>query len=157
LTVNAVISAALVALCASFVPGVSFVWIVGVLILGGFLRSLEFTSINTLAYADIDYHRMSRATSLVAVAQQLSISVGVAIGALVVDITLWMRGDSAIRAADFQPAFLIVALIAGCASLVFARMPPEAGAELALRAPPAIAQPDPQAPRIPRCRKSHNE
>jgi EmrB/QacA subfamily drug resistance transporter len=157
LTLNAVTSAALVALCASFVPGVSFIWIVGVLILGGFLRSLEFTSINTLAYADIDYRHMGRATSLVAVAQQLSISVGVAIGALAVDITLWMRGDPAIRAADFQPAFLIIALIAGSASLVFARMPPEAGAELARHAPTAIAPPDPAAQRSSACRKSHNE
>ena len=66
----------------------SFAWIVGVLIIGGFFRSLEFTSLNTIAYADIDNRRMSRATSLVAVAQQVSISVGVAIGALAVDLTL---------------------------------------------------------------------
>src|SRR5256886_3817773 len=85
LVVNALISAALVAACATFTPGVSFAWIVGVLIVGGFFRSLEFTSLNTIAYADVDNRRMSRATSLVAVAQQVSISVGVAIGALAVD------------------------------------------------------------------------
>jgi EmrB/QacA subfamily drug resistance transporter len=135
LTVNAVISAALVAACATFTPGVSFAWIVGVLILGGFFRSLEFTGLNTIAYAEVEYHRISRATSLVAVAQQLSISVGVAIGALVVDLTLWMRGHSVITAADFQPAFVTIAVIAGCATFVFARMPVDAGAELARRAP----------------------
>ena len=48
------------------------------LLIGGFFRSLQFTSLNTIAYADIDHRRMSRATSLVAVGQQLSISVGVA-------------------------------------------------------------------------------
>jgi len=42
---------------------VSFVWIVAVLTLGGFFRSLEFTSINTIAYADVDHRVMSRATS----------------------------------------------------------------------------------------------
>ena len=47
------ISAALVAACASQ-PGVSFAWIVGLLVIGGFLRSLEFTSLNTIAYADVD-------------------------------------------------------------------------------------------------------
>ena len=88
LVVNALISAALVAACATFTPGVSFAWIVGVLIVSGFFRSLEFTSLNTIAYADVDNRRMSRATSLVAVAQQVSISVGVAIGALAVDLTL---------------------------------------------------------------------
>jgi EmrB/QacA subfamily drug resistance transporter len=141
LTANAVISAALVAACATFTPGVSFAWIVGVLIIGGFFRSLEFTSMNTIAYADVDYQRMSRATSLVAVAQQLSISVGVAIGALAVDLTLWARGRSAIRAVDFQPAFVTIAIIAGCACLVFARMPIEAGAELARRAPSPVPPP----------------
>jgi EmrB/QacA subfamily drug resistance transporter len=138
LTVNAVISAALVAACATFTPGVSFTWIVAVLIIGGFFRSLQFTSVNTIAYADVDYDRMSRATSLVAVAQQLSISVGVAVGALAVELTLWARGRSAITAADFQPAYLTIAVIAGCASLVFARMPPEAGAELARRTPSPV-------------------
>jgi len=133
LVVNALISAALVAACATFTPGVSFAWIVGVLIVGGFFRSLEFTSLNTIAYADVDNRRMSRATSLVAVAQQVSISVGVAIGALVVDLTLWARGRDTITAADFQPAYLIIAVIAGCASFIFARMPADAGAELARR------------------------
>src|SRR5215471_8564423 len=126
LTVNALISAALLALCATFQPGVSFAWIVGLLIVGGFFRSLEFTSLNTIAYADIDNRRMSRATSLVSVSQQVSISVGVAIGALAVDLTLWARGHSTITAADFQPAYLTIAVIAGCASFIFARMPANA-------------------------------
>lgn len=141
LTANAVISAALVGACATFTPGVSFVWIVGVLVIGGFFRSLEFTSIATIAYAEVDYKRMSRATSLVSVAQQLSISMGVAIGALAVDMTLWARGGYVITAADFQPAFLTIAAIAACAAFVFARMPPDAGAELARRVPSSPAPP----------------
>jgi EmrB/QacA subfamily drug resistance transporter len=131
LMVNTLVSTALVAACATFVPGVSYVWIVAVLVLGGFFRSLQFTSLNTIAFADIDRRRMSRATSLVAVGQQLSISLGVAIGALAVDATLWLRGRDTISAADFQPAWLIVAAISACACLVFARMPVDAGALLA--------------------------
>jgi len=131
LTVNALISSALVGACATFMPGVSFVWIVVVLVIGGFFRSLEYTSLNTIAYADIDHRRMSRATSLVAVGQQLSISLGVAIGALAVDATLSWRGDAAITAADFQPAWIIVASISACACVVFARMPLDAGDSLA--------------------------
>ncbi len=135
LTVNALISAALVAACATFTPGVPFAWIIAVLIVGGFFRSLEFTSLNTIAYADVDARRMSRATSLVAVAQQLSISVGVAIGALAVDLTLWRRGHATITAADFQPAYIAIAVISACAFFVFVRLPPDAGAELARRSP----------------------
>ena len=131
LVVNTLVSTALVATSATFVPGVSFVWIVAILVLGGFFRSLQFTSLNTIAFADIDRRRMSRATSLVAVGQQLSVSLGVAIGALAVDATLWLRGHDTITAADFRPAWLIVAAISACACLVFVRMPVDAGALLA--------------------------
>jgi EmrB/QacA subfamily drug resistance transporter len=141
LVINGLISAVMVAACATFQPGVSFAWIVGVLIVGGFFRSLEFTSLNTIAYADVDQRRMSRATSLVAVSQQVSISIGVAIGALVVDLTLAARGHTVITAADFQPAYLIIALISASAVLLFAQMPPEAGAELARRPPAPHAGP----------------
>src|SRR4029077_21064090 len=54
LVVNALISAALVAACATFTPGLPFAWIVGVLVIGGFFRSLEFTSLNIIAYAEVD-------------------------------------------------------------------------------------------------------
>ena len=141
LVVNALVSATLVAACATFTPGVSFAWIVGVLIVGGFFRSLEFTSLNTIAYAAVDNRRMSRATSLVAVAQQVSISVGVAIGALAVDLTLWARGHATITAADFQPAYLTIAVIAACGFFVFARLPANAGAELARRTTAPAAGP----------------
>jgi hypothetical protein len=134
LTANALISAALVGAVATFTPGVSYLWIIAVLTVGGFFRSLQFTSLNTIAYADLDHRALSRATSLVAVGQQLSISVGVAIGALAVDLTLWQRGHDAITAAeDFQPAFVAVAAIAACACIVFARMPADAGFALADR------------------------
>jgi EmrB/QacA subfamily drug resistance transporter len=145
LAANALISATMVGACATFTPGVSYVWIVAVLTVGGFFRSLQFTSLNTIAYADLDHRDLSRATSLVAVGQQLSISVGVALGALAVDLTLWQRGHEAIAAADFQPAFVAVAAIAACASVVFSRMPVDAGGALADRpanAAPADRQPE---------------
>jgi EmrB/QacA subfamily drug resistance transporter len=135
LTVNVFISAALVAICATFTPGVPLAWIVAALVVGGFFRSLQFTSLNTIAYADVEQRHMSRATSLVAVAQQVSISAGVAIGALAVDLTLRWRGRTDITAADFQPAFIAIGLISACAFFVFVRMPHDAGAELARRTP----------------------
>jgi EmrB/QacA subfamily drug resistance transporter len=133
LAVNAVVSAFMVGLCATFVPGMPFAWIVGVLLTGGFFRSLQYTSLNTIAYADIDPRYMSRATSLVAVSQQLSLSVSVAIGASLVQSTVAWRGSDAITAADFQPAWIIVATISALTALIFWRLPPEAGAEVSRR------------------------
>jgi CBS domain containing-hemolysin-like protein len=122
-----------VALCATFTPGVPLAWILLVLLVGGFFRSLEYTSLNTLAYADMDHERMSRATSLVAVGQQLSISIGVAIGAALVDLTLRLRGESTITAADFQPAWIVISVISAMSAFLFWSMPPDAGAEVSRR------------------------
>ncbi len=141
MTVNAVISAAMVGLCATFVPGVPLAWIVGVLLVGGFFRSLQYTSLNTIAYADIDPRYMSRATSLVAVAQQLSLSVSVALGASLVELTFAWRGADKITAADFQPAWIIVSLISAMTAFIFWRMPPDAGAEVSRRQTAATTGP----------------
>ena len=110
------------------------------LLVGGFFRSLQFTSINTLAYADIEQQRVSRATSLVSVMQQLAISFGVAFGALAVEITQHWRGQGELTASDFQPAFIAVALVSAVSAFIFARLAPDAGAEIANRLP-ADAEP----------------
>ena len=94
----------------------------------------EVRSIN-IAYAELDNARVSRATALVSVGQQLSISAGVAIGALAVELTVRFRGDGTLQAADFPPAFLAVAIISALSVLIFARLPADAGAELAGRLP----------------------
>ena len=133
LVYNSLLSAAFLAACASFVPGMPFAAMIVILLSGGFFRSLQFTSINTLAYAEIEPQLMSRATTLVSVAQQLSLSTGVAVGALVVETTLRLKHGTAMGAMDFPPAFLAVGALSASAALIFARLPPDAGAELSGR------------------------
>ena len=87
----------------------------------------------------MDHRYMSRATSLVAVSQQLSISVGVAIGAALVELTVGLRGEGTITAADFQPAWIVVSLISATSALLFWSMPPDAGSEVSRR--PAASGP----------------
>ena len=134
LVANAIISAAFLGVCAAFTQNTP-VWVMLMLLLvGGFFRSLQFTSINTLAYADIEQTRVSRATALVSVMQQLAISTGVAFGALAVELTLHVRAQPDLTAADFPPAFIAVAVISAASIFMFARLSPDAGAELANRA-----------------------
>jgi EmrB/QacA subfamily drug resistance transporter len=135
LIVNAVLSAAFLAACATFRPGTPVVVMMAVLVIGGFFRSLEFTSINTIAYAEIDKRNMSRATSLVSVAQQLSMSTGIAVGALVVELTMRFSDHGMITAESFPPAFLFVGALSASAALIFMGLAPDAGAELANRTP----------------------
>jgi EmrB/QacA subfamily drug resistance transporter len=135
LVYNSLISAAFLAACASFVPGMPFAAMIAILLAGGFFRSLQFTAINTIAYADIEPRLISRATTLVSVGQQLALSTGVAVGALVVELTLSLKHASAMSAVDFPPAFLVVGALTATSTMIFARLAPDAGAELAGRQP----------------------
>jgi EmrB/QacA subfamily drug resistance transporter len=130
LSINAVVSAAFLAVCALFTPATPLLLIMAALLTGGFFRSLQFTAINTIAYAQIDPPRMSRATTLVAVSQQVAISAGVAVGALTVEMTMALRQAAQPMASDFAPAFVVVALLSGLSALLFLRLPPNAGHEI---------------------------
>jgi EmrB/QacA subfamily drug resistance transporter len=147
LVYNALISSAFLAACATFVQGMPFAAMVAILLSGGFFRSLQFTSINTIAYAEIAPAKMSRATSMVAAAQQLSLSTGVAVGALVVEFMLRLRQSTTIGINDFPPAFLFVSLLSASAVLIFARLPRDAGAELSGRKSAEAAKETSAAPR----------
>ena len=136
LIVNALVSSAFLAAIGLFTSGTSVAAMIALLAVGGFFRSLQFTSINTIGYADLESSRMSRATPLISVGQQLSISTGVAVGALFVELVSKYRGHPELSAEDFSYAFYGVALIAASATLIFARMPHDAGAEMANRLPP---------------------
>jgi MFS family permease len=142
LTANAVISAAFVAACAAFTPATLIPVIIVVLLIGGFFRSLQFTSLATIAYAELDPRSISRATPLVSVSQQLSVSTGVALGALAVDLTLHLKQQTTVTAADFAPAFILIGLISASAAVMFARLPEHAGAELANRTPAPTEESD---------------
>ena len=131
LIVNALISTAFMAANALFTASTPHLVIAGMLLVGGFFRSLEFTAINALAYADIRQADMSRATSFASVAQQVSLSLGVAIGALVLQAAQGLRGEANPAQADFALAFWIVAGIGAISAISFVRLPPGAGEELA--------------------------
>jgi EmrB/QacA subfamily drug resistance transporter len=141
---NGLIAAAAIAAAASFTHAMP-VWVMIVILLtGGFFRSLQFTSVNVISFADVEPARMSRATSLVAMGQQLSQSVGVAIGALALEAILSLRGETHLAAGDFPPAFLLAGLISATSILLFARMPADAGAEMASRRPAASSKEEEQ-------------
>jgi EmrB/QacA subfamily drug resistance transporter len=134
LVANAMISTLFIAAVALFGVGTPHFVILAVLLIGGFFKSLQFTSINSIAYADIDTKAMSRATSFASVAQQLSLSAGVAIGALALELQRMGRHDTSVEADDFPLAFVLVSVIAASSAFIFARLPKDAGSNLSGRA-----------------------
>ncbi len=130
---NSIVSALFIAVPAAFTPDMSIAMMLAVLFVGGFFRSLEFTCINAISYAEIEQPKMSAATSLQSVLQQFSLSMGVTVGASVLQLALAFRGSSTLTAADFRPAFLVIGAISLLATISFARLPEYAGEELAGR------------------------
>ncbi len=102
MTVNAIISAVFLAACALFTVTTPLLIIMIILVVGGFFRSLEFTAINTVAYAEVETAQMSRATTLVSVNQQLAVSAGIAVGAASVETTMWLNHVSELDATDVR-------------------------------------------------------
>jgi EmrB/QacA subfamily drug resistance transporter len=133
MTVNAVVSAIFLGACALFTATTPLTLIFIILVVGGFFRSLQFTAINTVAYAEIEPAQMSRATTLVSVNQQLAVSAGVAVGAFAVETTLFLRHQTELSASSFPPGFLVVALISAASFWFFRQMPADAGSEISGR------------------------
>jgi len=129
LVFNALVAGVFVTLPAAFTAATPIWLMTGLLLIGGFFRSLQFTSVNALAFADVSPERMSRATTLTSVAQQLSLSVGISIGAIAVQLTSTATGG-AITAASFWPAFVVVGLLTAASAIPFMRLAQDAGHEM---------------------------
>ena len=71
------------------------------LLVSGCCRSLQFTSLNAISYADVDSPQMGQASSLSGMLQQLSLSLGVAIGGYSLEIFGALGGSPGHRRAQF--------------------------------------------------------
>jgi EmrB/QacA subfamily drug resistance transporter len=90
LIVNTVFIGITIGLFALVKPGTPLALIVALGLMQGFFNSLQFSSMNTLAYADVAQNDSSMASTISSSFQQLSMSFGLAFGSLV---TAWFLGD----------------------------------------------------------------
>ncbi|HEY4163953.1 MAG TPA: MFS transporter, partial [Dongiaceae bacterium] len=127
---NAFLAGGLVMVYGLFRPQTPGLLILALLLVGGFFRSLQFTGINALIMSDVPQSRMSQAASFSAIAQQLSMTVGVGIGAMVLHFTIAWSGNPAPMASDFPPAFFLVGALALFSILFYLPLSANAGAEV---------------------------
>jgi EmrB/QacA subfamily drug resistance transporter len=90
LVMNTVMIGVTIGLFALVGPGTPVALIVALSLCQGFFNSLQFTSMNSMAYADIEPADTSMASSIASSMQQLSMSFGLACGSLV---AAWYLGD----------------------------------------------------------------
>lgn len=132
---NALISACLIAAPAFFSPSTPTALMLIVLGAGGLSRSLQFTAVNAIAYAEVSGPRLSSATSFTAVLQQLSGSIGITIAAMVLESAGALRGTSATDLGNFPYVFGIIAALAFSSAFVFSKLTPNAGSSLVKQQP----------------------
>lgn len=130
LTVNAILTGVFIMACALFSPETSVWMMIVILLIGGFFRSLQFTGLNTLTYADMPPKNMSSASSFAAMAQQLGVSLGVGVAAVTLNISMAVRGESVVTTPDIVWGFIVIGVLCCAATFSFLRLPLDAGERL---------------------------
>jgi EmrB/QacA subfamily drug resistance transporter len=132
MNVNALLSAMCILACGFLVPNTP-VWLIAtLLVLTGGFRSLGLTCLFTLPYVDVSAEQRSAATTMMSVVQQAGFGLGVAFSTVALQVSLIARGANAdaLTLADFRIAFAAVAALGAVVLLHFARLAPDAGAEV---------------------------
>ena len=149
LWINALLASAMLAGFGLFRSDTAHWIIMAVLLVSGCFRSLQFTSLNAISYAEVDTVRMGQASSLSGMMQQLSLALGVAIGGYALQIAGAFTGNDYADASNFGWAFLTVGTISAMSAWVMFRLPRDAGAEMAGRAEPGHEVIEPKAAQRP--------
>jgi EmrB/QacA subfamily drug resistance transporter len=130
LVVNTLLGSLFIGINALFTEATPHWLMFMVFMAAGFFRSLQFTSVNALAYADVPGEAISSASTLANVAQQLSLSLGVAVAAFVLEAALGFDHAAMPTAREIKIAFVTIALISATAAFVHLGLSPQAGQSL---------------------------
>ncbi|GJD50759.1 putative transport protein HsrA [Methylobacterium crusticola] len=125
---NGAFQAATMLGCALVGPATPMPAIVALLVVSGASRSLQFTALNSLAFADVPARSMATANTLFSIAFQASLGLGVALGALLLRTGSLARGTAdAPVLEDFHLAFAALAALTLAAALNHLRLAAAAG------------------------------
>ncbi|HEY2345453.1 MAG TPA: MFS transporter [Xanthomonadaceae bacterium] len=149
LWINALICSAMLASYGLFRATTPHALIIATLVIAGCFRSLQFTSLNAISYAEVDQRAMSQAASLSGMMQQLSLSLGVAVAGYALQIVGAIEHRSATAAGNFGPAFAIVAAFSAASTWMMWKLPVHAGHEMAGRAQPGQEISEPKVEQRP--------
>lgn len=127
---NGVVATVGYATCGLFRPDWPTWAMFSVLCLSGFFMSFQFTAYNTIAYDGVDKQHMSSATAFYSTFQQLMLSLGICVAAVVLHLAMVLHGHATPSLADFSAAFWVVTAISFSATIWNLRFAPDAGSEI---------------------------
>lgn len=122
--------------CGLLTPAVPLAWTLFVVLIYGITRSMQFSTMATLAYADVPSPQMSAANTLWNASAQMATGLGIAFGALALRAAAALNGESAHHAftlADFRLAFLSAGLLTLVSIWGYAGLASNAGDRLRTR------------------------
>lgn len=131
LITNTILTGLLIS-CFFFITPNTPYWIIIILMIGnGAFNAIQFTSMNTISLADLDQETSSEGNSLLSVTQQLAVSLGISLSAMV----LMMFQNSTVAVSSdqitvFRYTFLVMGLITVLSSFVFTKLNKDAGASM---------------------------
>jgi len=130
LLANGAVLAATLFACALLTPSTPVALTAALLVVSGAARSMQFTSLNTLAFVDVAKPEMSAANTLFSVIQQISVGLGVALGAIALRAAeaSGLAGGSTI--AEYQIAFVLLGMVALVSLLDYLPLRRDAGIEV---------------------------
>ena len=129
LVVNTLLVGCTIATYSLVGPGTPVAMLIALGLTMGFFNSLQFSSINSMAYADIAEADASMASTIASTMQQMSLSFGFATASLVAG---WYLGnlpqtDAAAVTTALHRAFLTLAVLTWLSSLAFRTLRPDDG------------------------------
>ncbi|MFT4067105.1 MFS transporter [Paraburkholderia sp.] len=100
--------------CGLLTPNVPLAFVLIVVFVYGVARSMQFSTLATLAYADIAQPQMSAASTLWSAAAQMTIGLGIAFGAVSLRVAAHLNGEMSghvFTLDDFRLAFLFAGVL----------------------------------------------
>jgi EmrB/QacA subfamily drug resistance transporter len=144
---NGLIVSAFIAACALVSPALPPLLTGAILVLAGASRSMQFTAITMVTFADVGPAQRQPAAVVSALTQQVGMGAGVAVGALLLTFSQRLRGSAALTAADFHAALVLAGVLSALAVLSYMSLAADAGDEISgHRRLQAAASPAPKAP-----------
>lgn len=137
LLINGALNVLSLLACAFISPQTPAWLIMLILYLGGVFRSIQFTAVSTLAFADVPSAQMSYANTLFSTATQLAVGLGITLGAIGIRIGEKMGdllGMTSVPGISFRLAFVAIALICLVGMVDTLRLTKDAGSAVSNKA-----------------------
>jgi len=119
LLANGALTAASLFACGFLSPATPIPLVVIVLFFGGACRSMQFTALTTIQFADVPPPEMSGANTLSSMVSQLTMGMGIAVGAVELTTSAWLRGlpGGTPDLRDFHNSFFVLSALSLLAML----------------------------------------